>query len=94
MNQFLRPKATILPESAVIPDENLIRPPPTRFTHEVKAEQSYYYDFPGRASAPDGSFLAGTKVVLMSSSHRHFCQVVDGRGLHVATAFDGLRPID
>ncbi|MEK7702650.1 MAG: hypothetical protein AAB317_01640 [Nitrospirota bacterium] len=93
MDHMIRPKMNVLSESAVVPDRNLIRPTPTQFTHEVKSEQPYYYNVPGHTLVSDGTFLAGTKVVLLSHDGGSFCHVVDGHGLSVVTAFEGLRPI-
>ena len=94
MGRIVRPKASVLPKSALIPDKNLIQPPPNHFTHQVKSDQPYFYTVANQADAPDGMFPAGTKVTLLSrDSEGPLCHVVDGHGLHVATAFDGLRPI-
>ena len=93
MDHMLRPKATVLPESAIVPDRNIIQPPPTEFTHEVIAEQPYYYKGPQQAAPPEGKFPAGTKVALLTHDGGSVCRVVDGRGLCAATAFNGLRPL-
>ena len=93
MDHMLRPKATVLPESALVPDRNIMQPPPTQFTHEVVAEQPYYYVNPHQATPPEGRFPTGTKLVLLTHDGGPVCQVIDGRGLCVATAFDGLRPL-
>ena len=92
VDHMIRPLATVLPESALVPGCNLLQPPPNQFTHEIKAEQPYYYTGPHQAAPPEGKFLAGTKVVLLSHDGGPVCHVADGRGLYVATAFDGLRP--
>ena len=92
MNHMRRPKATVLPDAALVPDRNL-RPPPTQFTHKVIAEQPYYYIGPQQAAPPEGTFPAGTEVKLYAHGGGPVCQVVDGRGLCVATAFSGLRPL-
>jgi len=93
MEHIIRPKATVLPESAMLPEENLVQPAPTRFTHEVKADQPYYYAVPHSADSPDGTFPAGTQVVLMPHHEGPMCQVVDGQGLRVVTRLAGLRPL-
>jgi hypothetical protein len=92
VNGVIRPKMTVLPESAQIPDRNLIQPPPNQFTHEVKAEQPYYYEGLRQAAAPQGTLPQGVKVVLLCRDGPE-CRVADGGGLYVATAFSGLRPI-
>ncbi len=91
MDHMKRPKATVLPDSALVPESNLMTPP-KQFTHVVKSEQPYYYTGPQQAASPDGSFPAGTKLLLMSREGVS-CHVLDARGLHVSTAFDGLEPI-
>jgi len=93
VDHMMRPKAIVLPESAQVPDRNLLQPPPNQFTHEVKAEQPYYYIGPHQAAPPEGKFPAGTKVVLLTHDGGLVCRVADARGLCVATAFGGLRPL-
>ena len=91
MENMLRPKFVVLPDSAQIPERNFIKPPPTQFTHVLSADQPFFYEPPQEKSEPAGKFSAGTKVVVMGDagdSHRH---VVDGRGLYVVTATAGLR---
>ena len=93
MDHMIRPTALVLPTSALIPDRNLRLPAPTQFTHEVIADQPYYYCDPSPTDAPDGTLSAGTKVVLLSHEGGTLCQVVDGQGLSVTTACVGLRPL-
>ena len=90
MDRMRRPKATVLPDSALVPEKNL-QPPPTEFSHEVIAHQPYYYSSPQQATSPDGMFPAGTKVKLLAHNGGPMCRVVDARGLCVWTAFSGLR---
>jgi hypothetical protein len=92
MDHVNRPKATVLPDSAMVPDRNL-RSAPTEFTHEVIADQPYYYIGPQQATPPEGTFAAGTKVKLHAHNAGSMCQVVDARGLCATTAFSGLRPL-
>ena len=89
MDRMRRPKATVLPDSALVPEKNL-QPPPTEFSHEVIADQPYYYSSPQQATSPDGMFPAGTKVKLLAHNGGPMCRVVDARGLCVWTAFSGL----
>jgi len=89
-----RPKASVLPEAAMVPERNLLDPPPNKFTHEVKSEQPYYYGDSGRSGEPAGTFPAGTPVLLVSHDGGAVCHVVDGRGLYVSMAFKGLRPLE
>lgn len=81
----------VLSEASLVPDRNLIRPPPNQFTHEVIRPQPYFLDQPqGR---PEGAFGAGTRVVLMAYDGGPYCRVADGQGLYVNTAYEGLRPL-
>ena len=93
MENMKRPRKIVLPESAQVPDRNLLQPPPNQFTHDVLEEQPYYYIGPHQGSPPEGRFAAGTKVVLLRHDGGPVCHVADGRGLYVATAFGGLRPL-
>lgn len=92
MDRMLRPEPVVVPDSALVPPANLIRPPPNQFTHEVRKRQPFYYGTKA-GKDPDGEFAPGTKVVLMVRSKGKMCRVVDDRGLYVLTAFEGLRPV-
>lgn len=92
MDKVIRPKAVVLPDSAQLPDRNVLQPPPNQFTHEVVAEQPYYYMGIDQAAPPEGKFPVGIKVVLLRQDGAE-CWVADGRGLYVATACDGLREL-
>lgn len=89
---FLRPEATVLPESSLVPAGNLISPPPNRFSHELVAATPYYYE-QGAASTqpPAGELPAGTKVLLLVYGGGEFCGVVDGQGLYVQLAYSKLK---
>ena len=89
MGTFLRPKAKVLPASAMLPEANRLERPPARFTHKVKAAQPYFYD-ESAARPADGRFAAGTKVALLDRGQGPLCRVADARGLSVYTARDGL----
>jgi len=88
-----RPKASVLPESSLVPNRALIRPPPDQFTHVVRVDQWYRYSGASPSGPPDGTLLAGARVVLLSHDGGSDCYVVDGRGLHVLTPFCGLVPL-
>lgn len=90
--RMLRPKATVLKPSALIPAENLVKPPPSRFTHELIQSQPYYYT--RGSTEPDGMFAAGTRVVLLEHDSGEYCRVADAQGLSVETACRGLRALD
>jgi hypothetical protein len=94
MKGFVRPDAVVLPESAVVPDENTIRPAPNRFTHELARAQPFYYDVSRRGGTPDGELPAGTRVVLLVHDDGDpLCRVADGRGLYVEVEYDALRVV-
>jgi hypothetical protein len=90
MPKMLRPKATVLPDSALVPSANL-KPPPKRFTHEVVAEQPFCYA--AADTTPAGHFAPGTPLLLLEHSDAPWCRVQDRNGLCVVTAFAGLREL-
>jgi hypothetical protein len=93
MEEFRRPEATILNESALVPERNLIVPAPNQFTHELSQAQPYYYTAAQQGAPPDGVFQAGTKVVLLVYDGGSQCRVVDSHGLYVETAYEGLKKL-
>ena len=93
MEHVIRPAVTVLAESAQIPEQNLIHPPPNCFTHRLKVEQPYYFVGPEQSATPAGHFAVEARVVLMVHDGGAVCRVVDQQGLYVATAFAGLVPI-
>ncbi len=93
MRGFQRPKATVLPDAAVVPAANLVQPPPKRFTHAVPQAQPYFYALPTDQAQPDGQFDAGAQVLLKEALPGDWCQVIDGRGLRVVTAHSTLVPL-
>jgi hypothetical protein len=93
MEGFLRPEARVLPENAIVPEQNLISPAPNQFTHELTRSQPYYFAEMQQGSPPDGEFPAGTKVVLLVYHGGAACRVADGQGLYVATEYDGLKKL-
>lgn len=83
MGKFLRPKAEVLPDSALVPDKNLISPP-TQFTHQLTRAEPYYFSS-AQSGGPDGEFPSGTKVLLVSDDGDR-CRVADEHGLCVEIA--------
>lgn len=94
MERMKRPKVSVLPESSLVPSQNLLQPPPNCFTHIVDKKQPYYYVGPNQPAPSEGDFPEGTKVVLLFHDGGATCHVADEQGLYVATAIDGLRVID
>jgi len=90
---FVRPDPMVLAEEALIPQHNLVEPPPTRFTHELVVDEPYRYDRPKRrAGEPDGVLPAGTRVVLMIDGEER-SRVVDGEGRYVEVGSASLREL-
>jgi hypothetical protein len=85
----LRPQKSVLPDAATVPKTNQA-PVPRRFTHELITEQPFYYT--ARGTEPAGTLSAGSHVRLETEG-RTRCRVVDGRGLSVFTACDGVQPL-
>jgi len=86
----LRPEIVVLGEEALVPPTNVVRPAPTRFTHELVVDEPYHLDRSDRAPEPDGVMSAGTRVVLLQQGHDH-CRVADGSGLSVKVRRASLR---
>jgi hypothetical protein len=87
-----RPEAVVLGQEALLPERNVIRPPPNRFTHELVVDEPYRLDRPERSDEPDGVLAAGTRVVVLVEGPDR-CRVVDGRGLYVEIRRDSLREL-
>jgi hypothetical protein len=87
----LRPKVHALDQSALVPDSNVVRPAPTRFTHKLTMDTPFRLDRDGTGE-PDGTLPAGTQVVVTATQGDR-CRVVDGRGLAVDIPGDRLQEI-
>lgn len=87
----LRPDRVVLGADALIPEGNLVRPAPQRFTHELAVDQAYRFDRSG-AGRPDGVLPAGTRVVVEQPGER-WSRVIDDRGLAVEVHTASLRPL-
>ena len=92
MKGFVSPEASILDESAIVPDKNLIAPAPNQFSHELKRAQPYFFSEAGKSKQPDGEFAAGTKVLLVGKEGDH-CRVADEQGLYVEIECDSLKKL-
>jgi hypothetical protein len=90
MEGFTRPEYKILEERDIVPDENLISPPPNQFTHELTSSQPFYFTGAQQAAPPDGKFPEGTRVVLLVYDGGTYCRVADGQGLYVEVQYDSL----
>jgi hypothetical protein len=87
-----RPDAVVLGEEALVPERNVVRPPPNRFTHELLVDEPYRLDRPERTDEPDGVLPARTQVVLLVEGPDR-CRVVDGSGLYVEVRRASLREL-
>jgi hypothetical protein len=92
MKGIIRPEAHVLPESSLVPAQNLISPPPNQFTHELTRQLPFFYNTARQSPEPDGHLPAGTKVVLVVDDGEH-CRVVDGPGLYVEVERAGLKQL-
>ena len=41
---MLRPTAKVLRDSALVPSGNVVKKPPSRFSHQLKTSQPYYFE--------------------------------------------------
>ncbi|MEU6236690.1 hypothetical protein [Kitasatospora sp. NPDC047058] len=86
-----RPEASVLDSQSVVPRDNVVRPPPNRFTHTLTADQPYWYDPNSPEGAPDGIIPAGTAVALLVRADDERCRVVTPAGLYVSVPCTRLR---
>jgi len=93
MKGFQRPAFIVLPENSIVPDENLITPPPNQFTHELIRREPFYFIGPQQDRPPDGELSEGTKVVLLVYEGDAYCHVADEQGLYIVVAYHSLREI-
>jgi hypothetical protein len=93
MEHMRRPEISVLPDSAVVPTENLVQPP-KELSHEVIVEQPFYYEIPKHGESPVGKFRAGTKLWMLTEEVKPgFSKVVTSQGLCVLTRSEGLLPL-
>ena len=89
MKGVIRPEKRSLPDAAAVPAKNQA-PVPRRFTHELAAEQPFFYS--AGDTEPAGTLSAGSRIRLASEG-RTRCRVIDARGLAVYVACAGLIPL-
>jgi len=93
MKGFIRPKAEVLPESALVPEKNQVNPP-SRITHTTVGILPYYYEQPtSAATKPDGQLAAGTRVAT-SAPRGAWCRVITEKGLAIFVQGDGLKELE
>lgn len=90
---FTRPEMVVLEASSVVPDKNLIVPPPNQFTHELARHETFYYNNVQQETPSSGHFPKGTRVVLLRYEGGRYCHVADAQGLYVVIEYDSLRPV-
>ena len=93
MKGIIRPEPVILPESAAIPEKNLVLPAPNQFTHEVTRRQPYYFSSAREGGPPNGELPEGAKVVLLVHDGGPHCRVVNEEGLYVEVECDALKKL-
>ncbi|MER5353915.1 hypothetical protein ABT093_26720 [Kitasatospora sp. NPDC002551] len=87
-----RPEASVLDSRAVVPRDNVVRPPPNQFTHTLITDQPYWYDHSSPGGPPDGTVPAGTPVALLIRTGDR-CRAVTPTGLYVTVPCPQLRPL-
>jgi hypothetical protein len=87
---MLRPEARVLPDESLVPEQNLVRPPPGRLTHELVEDEPYRFD--RRGGEPDGVLPAGTRVALLEDGPER-CRIATGDGLGVEVRRASLREL-
>jgi hypothetical protein len=90
--EFTRPERRVLGDKSLVPEANVVAPPPNQFTHELARDEPYFYATKGESSAPDGELVEGTKVVVLLRRNRR-CRVVTATGLYVEVGCTSLRPL-
>jgi hypothetical protein len=94
MPRMLRPKMTVLPDSALTSAQR--EAPAKGPTHEVTGRQPYFLRTAaevGTDAPPDGQLSKGDKVSLVSRGAGPLCRVRDEQGRHLITAYSGLRKL-
>lgn len=89
---ILRPEVFVLGDKALVPESNIVRPAPQRFTHELVVDEPFHFDGPQRGPAPDGRLPAGTRVAVLAVGDDH-CRVADASGLCVDVRRASLREL-
>ena len=89
--RVLRPRAKLLPASALVPDGQPIHSDKAP-THRLRAEQPMHFEVPVQSRRPAGRLPKGAAVQLLACEGR-WAHVVDERGLSVFTALSGLEPL-
>jgi hypothetical protein len=89
---MLRPETRVLGEEALVPDSNIVRPPPNHFTHRMRFDEPYRFDGTNPGADPDGVLLQGTPVALLVEDPKR-SRVVDKMGLYVDVRPESLEEL-
>lgn len=84
-----RPEASVLPDSALVPQRNSVSPPPDQFSHVLSRPAPFWYDGAGSRPA-DGELATGTRVLAVRRADGDHCWVIDERGLYVQVEASAL----
>ena len=93
MKGFVRPTFVVMPENSIVPNENLITPPPNQFTHRLMRRVPFYFTAPQQGRPADGELPEGAPVVLLVHDGGSYCRVADETGLYVVVEYDSLQKI-
>ena len=90
--RVLRPAFVVLGEGSLVPETNLVRPPPDRLTHELATDEPYRLDRSGPEEGAAGVLPAGTPVAVHREGDDR-CRVVTASGLAVDVRRTSLREL-
>jgi hypothetical protein len=94
MGHFLRPSPVVLPGNALVPDKNVLQPPPNQFTHRLRERTPFYFEAGGEGT-PSGYLEKGSRVILMrQGEEQQDCWVGTEQGLYVRTPPGHLDRLD
>ena len=89
---MLRPEPTVLGDESLVPDTNIVDPPPKHFTHELVADEPYRFDRDTPKPEADGVLQSGTLVIVVFEG-KDRSRVVDNTGLSVEVSNATLRKL-
>ena len=91
--RMLRPEATVLDSSSLVPNANRIELAPNAFTHTTSGSAPFSYSFDETEELADGELLRGTEVILVRREGSH-SWAIDGAGLLVQVRTADLARLD
>jgi len=90
MKGVSKPKAEVLPDSALIPESQFVKPAPSRFTHRVRRAQPFYLQKPDESEKRAGMLAKGEALVLLKNEGDGIGQFANGNGLILFTELAGV----